>query len=93
MVCNWNLPPLSVLVKVDNCELRNTLLFPLGLRSCLPNVVEAVDEDEFEDDELFAVIDFPFLLLRAEVFEFVLEDVESLAFGIIILRLSTSWVE
>ena len=63
------------------------LLFPCGLRSCLPRVVEAVEEDELEDVELLAIV---LRLLHADPFEFELEEVEPFAFGIIILILSTN---
>ena len=69
-----------------------TLLFAPGFRICLPSVVEAVDEDELEADELFAVLlVFPLLLLQEELFEFELEAVaDPLLLGIIMFILSTS---
>jgi len=73
--------------------LKDILLFVGGLRSCLPNVVDAVEEDEFEAEELFVVMDFPFLLLHEESWELELDEVDPLLFGIIMLMLSTSCVE
>ena len=65
------------------------LLFICGFNSCLPNVVEAVEEEEVDAEELLA--DFP-IRLGLESLELELEVVEPLL-GIIILMLSTSCVE
>ena len=66
------------------------LLFICGFNSCLPNVVEAVEEEELDAEELLA--DFP-IRLGFESLELELEVVEPLLLGIIILMLSTSCVE
>ena len=85
-------PPLSVFVNVFNWGFIIKLLFIWGFKSCLPNVVEAVDEEELEEEELLAVMDFPIRLVPEESLEFELDVVEPLL-GIIILMLSTSCVE